>query len=285
MNSWTKANMSKIEKFFNRTMQLGFTLVGLGLVGTRFIFVVDGGERALIFDRFRGLGDKTYGEGMHFKIPFVQVPRYFEIRTRYRMITSQTGTRDLQTVNLTLRILFRPEEHKLPMILNNIGQNYDETILPSIGNEVLKAVVAQYDAGQLVTLREKVSADIRELLQQRASSFGLILDDISITDVAFSREFAQSIEAKQVAQQSAERAKFIVARQDEETRATIIRAEADSEAAKMVREAVAKHGQGVVAMRKIEASKFIVDQLYQNPNINFVQGANTMNMLHLNKGL
>ena len=50
------------------------------------------------------------------------------------------------------------------MILNNIGENYDDKILPSIGNEVLKAIVAQYDAGQLVTMREKVSADIREQL-------------------------------------------------------------------------------------------------------------------------
>lgn len=193
-------------------LKLGMSMVGLGVIGTRFIFVVDGGERAIIFDRFRGLGDKSYGEGMHFKWPFIQIPKYFEIRTRYRMITSTTGTRDLQQVNLTLRILFRPEETKLPMILNNIGENYDEKILPSIGNEVLKAIVAQYDAGQLVTMREKVSQDIREQLQARASSFGLILDDISITDLTFSREFSQSIELKQVAQQNAERAKFVVQR-------------------------------------------------------------------------
>lgn len=80
------------------------------------------------------------------------------------------------------------------MILNNIGENYDERILPSIGAEVLKSVVAQYDATQLITMREKVSRDIREQLQNRAQEFGLILDDISLTDLSFSREFAASIE-------------------------------------------------------------------------------------------
>ena len=75
-----------------------------------------------------------------------------------------------------------------------------------------------------------------------------------------------------MAQQDAERAKFIVQKQDELTRATIIKAEADSEGARLVRDAVAEHGPGVVAMRKIEASKFIVEQLAANPNINFVQG-------------
>ena len=58
------------------------------------------------------------------------------------MIHSTTGTRDMQTVDLSLRILYRPVEEKLPEILNNLGVDYDERVLPSIGNEVLKAVVA-----------------------------------------------------------------------------------------------------------------------------------------------
>merc|ERR1740123_39132 len=153
-----------MERLFNRMGQLGVGLFSLGVMGTNFVFVVDGGERALIFDKFSGLRDKVYGEGMHFKLPIVQVPKYFEIRTRYRMISSTTGTRDLQSVNLTLRILFRPVEDQLPMILNNIGEDYDSKIFTSIGNEVLKSIVAQYDAGQLITMREKVSSEIREQL-------------------------------------------------------------------------------------------------------------------------
>ena len=62
------------------------------------------------------------------------------------MIHSTTGTRDLQTVELSLRILFRPQEEKLAEILNNLGIDYDERVIPSIGNEVLKSVVAQYNA-------------------------------------------------------------------------------------------------------------------------------------------
>lgn len=58
------------------------------------------------------------------------------------MIHSTTGTRDMQTVDLSLRILFRPVEEKLPIILNNLGMDYDERVIPSIGNEVLKSVVA-----------------------------------------------------------------------------------------------------------------------------------------------
>ena len=150
-----------MERAFDRMGKLGLALISLGVIGTRFVFVVDGGERALIFNKLRGLQSKVYSEGMHFKIPMVMTPRYFEIRSRPRLISSTTGTRDMQQVDLTLRILFRPREEKLSEILNNIGMDYDDKILPSIGNEVLKTVVAQYDAGQLIQQREKVSGDIR----------------------------------------------------------------------------------------------------------------------------
>ena len=34
--------------------------------------------------------------------------------------------------------------------------DYDERVLPSIGNEVLKSIVAQFDAAELITQREVV---------------------------------------------------------------------------------------------------------------------------------
>ena len=56
-------------------------------------------------------------------------------------IVSVPRTLDLQTINITLRILYRPKAEILPKIFTNLGMDYEERVLPSITNEVLKSVV------------------------------------------------------------------------------------------------------------------------------------------------
>lgn len=61
---------------------------------------------------------------------------------------------------------------------------------------MLKSVVAQYNAEQLLTLREKVSHEIRDDLAWWAEEFFIVLDDVSITHLKFTEDFAKSIEYK-----------------------------------------------------------------------------------------
>ena len=173
---------------------------------------MDGGERAVIFDRLQGVLDRSTPEGTHFLVPILQLPVVYDIRTRPRSISSVTGTKGSRSIrlpcaspvfSLTLepsisqsrpaagqphspsalppgqrqapyhlqgthlsrskprRFLVPRALTPLPGLLQRLGVDYDERVLPSIGNEVLKATVAQFNADQLLTMRETVSQQVR----------------------------------------------------------------------------------------------------------------------------
>lgn len=110
--------------------------------------------------------------GTHFVIPMVQTPIIYDVKTNPKVLRTNTGSKDLQTVNLTLRILYRPVQAELPRIYTELGPDYDDRVLPSITNEVLKAVVAGFNAEELITNRYGVTKKITELLTERAKQFG-----------------------------------------------------------------------------------------------------------------
>ncbi|CAL5220644.1 g2688 [Coccomyxa viridis] len=257
--------------------------VGGGIAQTS-LYTVDGGERAVMYDRIRGVLDQPVGEGTHFRVPWLQTPNIMDIRTRPRTISSVTGTKDLQMVNISLRVLSKPDTHLLSQIFRSLGVDWDERVLPSIGNEILKAVVAQYNAEQLLTQRDRVSRAVRDSLTARAREFNIMVDDIAITHLSFGTEFTKAVEAKQVAQQDAERARFVVLKADQERKAAVIRAEGESESARLISEATKVAGPGLIELRRIEAAKDIASSLSKSGNVMYLPGTGSNMLLGINPG-
>ncbi len=170
--------------------------------------VVGTGEIA-VMTRFGRVTGQELGEGFHIKNPLDTANKY-DVKVLKADAKATAASKDLQDIHATLVLNYSLEPGEISEIHQNVGTAYQEKLIDPAIQEVFKASTAGYDATQLITSRAEVKKVATDLLRDRLSPHGIRVTDegLSITNFQFSPEFTEAIEAKQVAQQNAARARF-----------------------------------------------------------------------------
>ena len=203
----------------------------LGIVGSigivlvmlfSFWTVVNVGERGVVV----GFGKvkTTLSEGFHFINPLYHVYT-FNIRNNKYETTASSASADIQQAQVTVAVNYNVDESKVAEIYSTYGEDYINKIFTQNVQEAVKSSTAKYSASELITKREQVKSDIKNLLIGKVSDV-IIVTDVSITNVDFSDSFDQAVEAKVKAEQEALQAKATLEKSKLESEAIRIQAEA-----------------------------------------------------------
>lgn len=240
---------------------------------------------------FGQVSSNVLQEGFHFKLPWQSVTK-MDNRVVKLEVSTEAFSSDLQTVNTTLAVNYRLNTDMSYSVYKNVGTKYEDTLITPAVNEVLKAIIAKYTAEQSITNRSVISAALIQGLNNKLTNEGLTVTDVNIIDFDFSETYISAIEAKQVAEQTYQKAKTeqnqLTMEKEAEAERKIIDANAALEVAKIDAEAVEYAGQKEAAANQAVAST-LTSQLIEyykiqqwNGELPTVSGGNSIITIPMN---
>lgn len=152
------------------------------------------------------------GEGFQFTMPWQTVEEW-NVRTQViepddicangTKSCLNAGSVDIQDVYVSIALNMSVNPRDIQSLAREIGTSYRETIVLNRLAQVVKAVVSTYKAEEILANREKIRAQITERMRTEMDEYSISVDDVLLTNIDFTDQFRQSIEAKVVAEQNA----------------------------------------------------------------------------------
>jgi len=243
---------------FTKVIKLGILLI-VGIIIIRAVnpfVIINAGERGVLLN-FGAVQPIVFEEGLHLRLPIMQRVEKVDVRINKSQTEAESVSKDLQDTKSTIAVNYHIAPEKANWVFQNIGHEYKERIIDPAVQEVVKAITAKYTAVELITQREKVRGEIKDLLKSRLFTYNILVDDFSIVNFKFSQIFEQAIEAKQTAEQLALKAQRDLERIKIEADQKVASAKAEAESLRLQKENVTPQ---LIELRKIEANIKAIDK-------------------------
>ena len=201
------------------------------------IKVVDTGQRG-IKTRFGEIVSESLPEGLYFFNPITS--NIVEMDTRVQRFDGETDTytRDVQQAVIKYTLNYRLQQNAAHLVYRDIGREWENRLIPQVVLGTLKEVVGKWDAVDLIANRDKAATTAYESIRRILAERNVEISRFEITDIAYTREFENSVEQKVIAQQRAIEEQNRTKQIEEQARQKVLSAEAEAKSMQIRAEAL-----------------------------------------------
>lgn len=213
--------------------------------------IVKAGERGVVL-HWGAVQSQVLNEGIHWVTPISDDVERINVQTQKVEVDAATYSKDTQVVTIKLALNYHVKPEVVGKIWQEVGKDFQARLIDPAIQESVKEVVAKFTAQELIDQRQNVKDQIKAGLLNRMSNY-FVVDEFSMTNLDFSKEYEAAVERKQVAQQKAFEQENITKQVEEQAKQRVAEATAEAEAIKIQASAITQQGgRDYVQLKAIE---------------------------------
>ena len=166
-----------------------------------------------LFGRVTG---RTMGEGIHLVNPMSRVHE-LDIKTQEIKERANVPSREGLIMGIEASVLYHLQPNMAADLYQKIGTGYEEVLLAPNFRSAIRGVTAANTASALYSdAREAIASRILSDLRQQVQPRGVVIENVLLRDLQLPETLKHAIEAKQQAEQEAQRMEFVLAKERQE---------------------------------------------------------------------
>jgi len=231
-----------------------FAFLGLIILFNLPFVMVPAGNRGVVM-RLGAVTGNIKSEGLSFRIPFIEKVKTMNVQINKKTVTLSAASQDTQQVTSTISVNYHLDPIKVAKVYQEIGVDYSEKIIDPAVADACKNATAKFTAVEAVTKRDELGNVFRDILLNKVSDKGIIIDAVNFENVDFSDSFNAAIEAKVTAEQNALASKNKLEQTKYEAEQRVTQAKGEAEAIRIQSEAINSQG-GANYVQKLAIDKW-----------------------------